>query len=203
MKAGAVALPALFLAGCAALLPVVDDPTRFYVLEVPDYAPATEVALEDEVVVGIARVRMPRYLEESGIAVREDGTRIVYSQRDRWAEPLEHGLTRLITETLLAEPVVSRVFSLPAQRRPIPDYDLHVSVSRAEGVFSPQLGPHAMFRANWELRAGVEAEVVAAGQVRADALPWNGQDFEALAGSLSVGVAELTRDVAEAIAGLR
>jgi UDP-N-acetyl-D-glucosamine dehydrogenase len=48
----------------------------------------------------------------------------------------------------------------------------------------------------------VEGAVVASGEVRADDLPWNGEDFEQLVASLSRGVAELTQEVARALEAL-
>jgi uncharacterized lipoprotein YmbA len=202
LAGGLLTLLVVVWAGCAAFFPPVEDPTRFYVLGMEAYTPVSEVSAE-AVVVGLGRVRVARYLEDPGIAVRRDGNRIAYSQRHRWAEGLEHGLTRLLTENLHEEAVVARVAPHPVQRRPLPDYDLNVSVSRADGVISPETGPHAVFRAAWELRAGVDSEVIASGQVRADRLPWNGEDFEQLVASLSEGMAELTQQVARALEGER
>lgn len=193
--------PLLLLAGCTLLRPVVDA-TRFYVLSASEYTPVSERGPDGGAVMGMARVRVARYLDAPGMAFRERGNSVFYSQTHRWAESLEHGVARMLAENLRHEPAVAHVVAYPAQRRPLPDYELHVSILRAEGVIDNS-GARAAFQASWELRAGFDDEVVASGQVREEDLPWDGQDFEQLASSLSDGTAALSQQVASAVEGFR
>lgn len=188
----------LLIAGCA-FRPVVDE-TRFYVLSTAEYAPNSAAEPDAGSVMGIARVRVARYLDAPGIAIREGGHRIVYSQSHRWAESMEHGVARVLAESLSQEAAVAHVVAYPAQRRPLPDYELHVSVLRAEGVID-QAGPRVVFHASWELRGELDDEVVASGLVKEESLPWDGDDFKQLAASLSRGTFTLARQVAGAVGG--
>lgn len=192
-------LVAMGVAGCT-LGPVVDA-TQFYVLNTADYRPASTVGAGEGAVLGLARVQIARYLDTPGMAIRERRNRMTYSQTHRWAESLEYGVARMLAETLRQEPAVAHVVTYPAQLRPLPDYELHVALLRAEGVIGPS-GARAVFQASWELRAGRDDEVVASGQVREEDLSWNGEDYEQLAASISEGTVALSRQVAEAVEGL-
>jgi uncharacterized lipoprotein YmbA len=195
----AACVGAVLWTGCSVVGGPVADSARYYILDTPDYQPTGVEAAGEPVVVGLERVRVARYLEPPGIAVRERDNTIRYAAQHRWAEPLEASLARLLTENLAAEGAVTRVAGFQTQQRTLPELDLHVSVTRAEGVVAGERGARAVFRATWELRAGREAETIATGSVQEDGLPWDGQNYDQLAASLSQGVAVLTRQVAEAI----
>lgn len=192
---GAVAAcGALLLVGCGLWKPVVDS-TRFYLLDVPAYAPVTE-ANGVRYRLALRHVRVTSYLEASpGIAVREGTNRVFHSQRHRWAEPVREGVARLVTENLRREPAVASVSAadLPGA---LPAFDLYLSVERAEGVLSDRGEAFGVFEARWELRRAADGEVVTGGSVGGDPSVWNGRDFEQLARSLSEGVAELSRRIA-------
>jgi uncharacterized lipoprotein YmbA len=189
----------LGMPGCRLLSPVADV-TRYYILDTTEHTPFLTEAQEQELVLGIGRVRLARYLEAPGIAVRERGHAIAYSGRHRWAEPLDVSVGRILAENLVREESVSQVVSYPQQRRVLPDLDLDLHISRAEGVRPLEGEPHAVFRATWEIRAGRRAELIASGTVQQDRLPWNGSDYDQLAASLSVALAELTGQIAAAVA---
>lgn len=193
----------LVLAGCALVKGPMRDPTTHYVLDTTDYEPVTSTQGGEPVVVGLDRVRVARYLDSPGIAVRQHGHTVNYSKAHRWAEPLESSISRILTENLTREELVRQVVVFPAQQRSLPDFDLQVSVSRAEAVIPLTDTPHAVFRATWELRAGREAALIASGSVQQDRLPWDGENYDQLAASISTGVAELTRQIAEALAASR
>jgi uncharacterized lipoprotein YmbA len=196
---GGLAAGALAISGCTLLQPV-QEVTRYYILDTTDYQPVIVEPAENRLTVGVNRVRLARYLESPGMAVRERSHALSYSGRHRWAEPLDVMTARILSENLTREGGVRLVVVFPLQRRTVPDVDLDVSISRAEGVIPTTGGAHAIFRATWELRAGRQAERVASGAVQRDDLPWNGSDFDQLAASLSSGVRELTRQIAEALA---
>jgi|GEM_PF-5164025 len=184
--------------GCAIMRGPVADPSMYYILDTTDYQPVAEGTAEEAALVALGRVRVARYLEEPGMAVRQRGHTVNYSRENRWAEPLDVSISRIITENLTREATVRQVVVFPAQHRD-PDYDLLVNISRAEGVIPLTDRPHAVFRATWELRSGRAARLLASGSVQQDRLPWDGESYDQLAGSISDGVEELSRQVAEAL----
>lgn len=194
-----LALVGVVMSGCTILGPVKDT-TRYYLVDTPDYEPVFTEAVENPKMLGLGRVRVARYLESPGITVRERLHSVNYASRNRWAEPLDVSVIRVLTENLETESVIKRVLNSALQRTVLPDYDLEVLVSRAEGMREVEGGSRAVFRATWVLRSGSEAKLVASGAVREDDLPWDGEDFDQLAASISAGVEELTRQIARAVA---
>lgn len=190
---------AIAMTGCAMLGGPVADSISHYILDTADYEPVASGEAEDPLVIGLARVRVARYLDVPGLAIREQGHTVRYSIENRWAEPLEASLSRLLTENLGSEASVRHVVAYSTPSGHLPDYDLHVSVTRAEGVLPEGGAPRAVFRATWELRSGRQAETVASGQVREDDLPWDGRSYDQLAASMSGAAAELTRQIARAL----
>src|SRR5690625_1221840 len=189
-----VLLAAMVFSGCA-LKPVVDS-TRFYVLGVENYEPVSAEREEKGVIVGISRVQLARYLDSPEIVVRERENRILYSKNDRWAEPLEYGVVRLLAVMLREELAIADVIAFPMRTRSVPDFDLYVSILRAEGVIAEE-DSHAELEAVWELRA--DNRVVADGAVWENSLHWDGEDIEQLVAVLSSAVAGLSEQVAGAI----
>lgn len=185
------ALGMIIFSGCS-LSPVVDS-TRFYVLDVENYRPVSAETEKKGIVLGINRVQLPRYLDSPEIVIRERENRIVYSKNNRWAEPLEYGVARVLAEILRQEPIIADVTAFPTRRRSMPDFDLHVSVLRAEGSVGND-GFHGKFHAIWELRAD-ENQLVASGEIEQDSLPWDGENIEQLAAVLGGAIAELSQQI--------
>src|SRR5690606_23086103 len=79
--------------GCSVLSPVKDS-TQYFLLDIPEYEAVTVTPVENPKTVGLGRVRVARYLESPGMAVRERGHAVIYSSRHRWAEPLDASIGR-------------------------------------------------------------------------------------------------------------
>lgn len=193
---------ASFWSGCA-WVGTGQSPSRFYVLDTADYTPVSQ-EVEEGIVLAVNRVEVARYLESPGLTIRENDHRIYHSQLHRWAESIGHGVTRVLAENLRREPVVAHVMLESSQWGQLADYHLQVAVLRAEGVVPKgEESARAVFHVSWELRAGPEGEVAASGRVFEDNLPWNGENFDQLAANLSLGVGDLSQQIARALDELR
>lgn len=99
LKQFLMAVAAAMLGGCINLKPV-SDPTRFYVLSVQPAREPLPGAAALHLPVCVAKVETPAYLDNPGLAIRQDGNRITYAPFHQWAEPVHLGITRSVSEHL-------------------------------------------------------------------------------------------------------
>jgi len=88
----------VMLTGCVNLEPA-PDPTRHFRLS--SLATGTTPAPQKETLaVVILPVNVPDYLKRSNIVLRKNQEELVFSEFDRWAEPVENGIARVLAENL-------------------------------------------------------------------------------------------------------
>ena len=121
----------VILAGCINLKPK-PDPTRFYRLS-PSSVPQMVEATPMGVSLGLRRVRVPDYLQDMPLAVAVSVHEIRYQDRPRWAEPLETGIARTVSEHLRRSPLTREVHTPPWPVRTTVDYEIGLTVLRFEG----------------------------------------------------------------------
>lgn len=90
---------ALALGGCIA---ISNSPTpRFYSLQAMDESYAGEkFNIPSSVIIGIGPVKIPEYQNRPQIVTQDTNNMITFAQFDRWGEPLELALPRLISANL-------------------------------------------------------------------------------------------------------
>src|SRR5262249_28281389 len=126
------------LAGCA-----VSDPTRYYTLG-PVTAPKAEAGAAappsrdrgvGTVSVGVGPVIMPAYLDRVQIVTRTDADQVDLSMFNRWAEPLQDGMARVLAEEIGARVPTERVVTFPwrGSIARIIQYQVVVAVARFDG----------------------------------------------------------------------
>lgn len=189
-------LAALALAGCEVIPQPEPDPTRYFVLR--SSQPATPATADREgVALGLHSVELPAYLRNSrSLVVARGGNELVFRDYDRWAEPLDAGLERVLRDALAAHPRVARVDPFPFTSGAARDYDLTVRVIRCEGAETADGQLVARLVVAYELRrAGAAGERVREGRFAAPELPWDGE-----AASLAARLAEAAEAAAAAIA---
>jgi uncharacterized protein len=123
----------LLTSGCQVVPEAQPDPTKFFVLSNPrpaNYDSSNVAGLT----LGMHEIRLPVYLADSrAMAVRSPGNRIAYRDFERWAEPLDEGMKRILRVSLTLSPEVARVLTLPFPTGVERDYDLQITVLAAEG----------------------------------------------------------------------
>lgn len=185
---------ALALGGCSIVPEPKADPTRHYVLAT--YAGDGERAAAAAIpagkpVIGLRTVELPAYLlARKSIAVRQGRNEIVYHEYARWAEPLEDGIQRIVSERLLSSGAISGIALLPG--RAARSYDLIIRVLECEGA-----GSSVHFVAEYELSAPGGAIIGGTRKFVAPAVAWDGKDFAALAKALGDAVTALAADIAK------
>lgn len=100
------------LTACSVLKPQPDR-SRFYVLTATIEAPGPPAA-DDELILGIGPIKLPDYLERSQLVTRVGENQVVFSQFERWAEPIELNFGRVLGENLSRLLNTEKIISLPA-----------------------------------------------------------------------------------------
>jgi uncharacterized lipoprotein YmbA len=139
----------LALGGCTNFS-ALPDPSRFFTLsslsqgdesvERRPQAPAISV--------GIGPVSLPGYLDRQEIVTRIAQNQLRLSEYDRWAEPLEEGVGRVISENVASILRAERITSYPwpVDRKPL--YQVEIEVLR----FEANNAQEAQLAARWTVR---------------------------------------------------
>ncbi len=122
-------------------------PTNYYLLE-SSLGPVQADGLPAKSL-RVGQVTVPEYLDRNGIVSRVDGrTRLIIAEFHAWAEPLGHGVRRLVQETLTPPLLAGGVNVLPSGDESSGDFTLLLDVQRLDGNFDDK----AVLEARWSLR---------------------------------------------------
>ncbi len=188
----------LCLPGCSLVPEPKADATRHYVLALaPEQTPAA-VAREiskGKPAVAIRPIDLPAYLHaRKNIVIRRGANEIVYHEFARWAETLEDGVIRIVSERLTATGSVSGIARLPA--RSARDCDLSIRIVECEGVIPSGGGsPAVRFSAEYEIT--IPGAPAVRRTFAAPPAQWDGKDFSALASLLAQSISALADDIAK------
>ena len=130
----ALGLIGLSLAGCSSFLPKPNpNATRIFVLfpdieaaERQNSDPSTQISL------GVGPVRLPAYLDRREIVMRVAPSRFDLSENDRWAEPLDENLTRVLAQNLSILLGSDQIIPYPWPLDQKPHYRVEIQVLRFE-----------------------------------------------------------------------
>jgi len=149
-----IVLAGLGILGCpsCSLLSPRDDATRYAVLasvdELPGAAAHEAEATPSAVRVGLGPVTLPEYVRRTEIVSRIDGTRLVPSATERWAEPLDRAFVRVLAIDLQRALGAGRIVNHPWYESDRPDVQIEIAFSRCEGDESGQI----VVAAHWRVR---------------------------------------------------
>jgi uncharacterized lipoprotein YmbA len=178
----------LALGACAS------TPSRFYILNPlsPSEAiPATAAAQGPVIAVG--PVTLPKYLDRPQIVTRASRNRLTLGEFDRWAEPLQDNVTRVLGENLArlvpTDYILLQTWPHPANL----DYQVKLEVLDFEGG----LGGESVLLALWSLLDGAERPLMT--RRASFQTPVGGRDYEAMVQAMNQMIDALSRDIAEVI----
>lgn len=190
------ALAAFALDGCALLQPHA-DPTRFYVLTAPG---APTMRPNDDGFkrwkVGLRSVEVPAYLRTKFMVVRTGDNEIHFADYDRWAEPLEQGISRVMKESLGAARNVENV-TLNPHGEDLLDYEVTIQILACHGMRAATGQSSIRFAATWEARpVGTNSIAIKPGGFYTAAADWDGNNYSQLATQLSTAIATAGKTLA-------
>lgn len=186
-------LVAVALAGCSFFEPQV-DPSRFYVLTATaeasgDVASRTSSGLT----IGLGPIKLPDYLDRSQLVTRVGPNRVVFSDFERWAEPLDRNFSRIMIENLVALLNTEKVVSLPTFVSIGVQYEVPIEVQRFEAHDDGTIE----LAARWAIRAAADGKVLQAGESRIKER--SGRATDEVVAALSRATGQLSGEIAAAI----
>jgi uncharacterized lipoprotein YmbA len=171
-------------------------PSRFYLLS-PLPAPEAAAAAVGGVAIGVGPVAIPEYLNRGQIVTRTGENRLELGEFDRWAEPLQKNLARVLVLNLSTLLSTDRVALHPWNRSTPMDYQVIVDVAR----FEPGTDGKTSLLARWSIVDGADRKIL---RMRKSSFsePVAEESYETRVASMSRAVGALSREIAGAIRDL-
>ncbi|HBD09450.1 MAG TPA: hypothetical protein DCZ69_14440 [Syntrophobacteraceae bacterium] len=146
------------------------------------------------VAVGVGPVKIPEYLDRLQIVTRSTLSSLQLAEFERWAEPLEKSIPRILAENLSALLGSDQIAIHPWPNALQVEYQVVVEVNRLDGT----LGQNALLDARWTLLADKGRRIV----VRKNSTisePASGGSYEGLVMAQSRALTQLSKEIATAI----
>ena len=178
------------LAACAAT-----RPTAFYTLS-SDATPKQPRSTKG-MVIGLGPVSLPAYLDRPDIVTREGMNEMRLAEFNRWAEPLEPLLARIMAQDLYALLDAQDVIPLPQRRDTRLDRVVEVDVGRLDADETGKV----IFDARWWVYQGDGETLLASGHSQITEQGAPPPDYAAIVAAMSRAVGVATGDIAGAIRG--
>ncbi len=181
--------------GCSPLAPQ-EDKSRYYVLSSTGSVSATGGPAQSgnpRFIVGIEPLMLPRYLQRPEILTRLSQSELSVSSTDRWGEPLNTGVARVLAEDLSMSLNSAEVVSFPWSKKTPVEYLIFVEFVKLEQTADRRV----LTSANWIIRRGSDDAIVRRGTTSDDRPA--GADQRSATEALSVGIGHVSNDIAEAL----
>jgi uncharacterized lipoprotein YmbA len=169
-------------------------PSHFYVLNTlsaSETMPATVAAQSP--VIGVGPITLPKYLDRPQIVTRVGRHQLALGEFDRWAEPLQDNVLRVLAENLARLVPTDHILLHPWTRSATVDYQVSMEVLQFDGW----LGGESTLLARWSILDRAERELFNR-MVHLHA-PSGGQGYEAMVVVMNQMIETLSRDIATAI----
>ena len=184
------------LQGCTIFGGGTAQPTQNYVLN-SVYSDETQpkvVADLHDIGILVGPVRMALYLDRSDIVIRDSQNQILLAEFSQWAGPLQENFSRVLAENLSVLLTTDRVGIFPGTRAMSFDFNVTVNVTRFDGI----PGEKADLRARWGILDKNRKKMLFENH-SVLSQPTKDDSMEALIAAESRTLADLSREIAEAI----
>ena len=189
----------LFSGGCNSFSPK-PDPSRFFTLSaipVGDGAQASDPTDREKISLGIGPVKFPGYLDRQEIVVRSAQNRFQVSEYERWAEPLDENFTRVLSQNLAILLQTDWVVPYPWLNSRKPNFQIEIEVLH----FEPNAARDVELAARWLVIDGRNKQPLNLKESRLTRHV-NQRSTEASVAALSDAVADLSREIADAVTAI-
>jgi uncharacterized lipoprotein YmbA len=169
-------------------------PSRFYLLNsLSTSETMAATATPQGPIIGVGPITMPKYLDRPQIVTRTGDNQLALGEFDRWAEPLQDNVARVLAENLARLIPTDQVLLQTWPRSAPLDYQVTVEVLQFDGW----LGGESRLVALWSILDGAELSLWS--QRAALNAPVSGREYEALVIAMSQLLESFSRDLAGAI----
>jgi len=140
-------------------------------------------------------VTLPDYLLTESVAVRKGENEMAYSDRHRWAEPLDRAVRRVVGRNLALLLSTERV-SLDAWSRGSVDYEVHLQIDQFEATSAGEV----TLVARWQVQVPGEEKPIRTGTLSATRSgPPPAAGMEQTVGVMSSVLGDLSRKLSESL----
>jgi len=193
---GVILLAFSFLmAGCT-FIGGTQQPTKNYVLNslYSEKIETQAVADLHDIGILVGPIRMALYLDRADIVIRDSQNQIRLAEFSQWAGPLQENFSRVLSENLSVLLATDRVGIFPGTRAMSFDFNVTVNVTRFDGM----PGEKADLRARWGILDKTRKKMLFENHSVLSQSTEN-DSMEALIAAESRNLADLSREIAEAI----
>jgi uncharacterized lipoprotein YmbA len=184
----------VLLFGCA-----TTTPSKFYTLHAltSEVAGERSVSVKDAVGVGIGPLSLPALLDRPQIVIRTSSHELRFAEFDRWAEPLDQNLYRVLTENMSILLNTDHVYAYPWKSSAKIDYQVAIDVIR----FDVTSDGEASLVARWTVYGGEGREVLLKKKSHFKESA-SAKDYHSLVSALNKTLEDFSHEVAESIKSL-
>jgi uncharacterized lipoprotein YmbA len=184
------------MTGCALVGGGTQQPTQNYVLSslYSDETQPSAVADLRDIGILVGPIRMALYLDRSDIVIRDSQNKIRLADFSQWAGPLQENFSRVLAENLSILLSTDKVGIFPGTRAMSFDFNVTVNVTQFDGI----PGDKADLRARWSVLDNNREKVLYEKHTVLSQTTEN-DSLEALIAAESRALADLSREIAEAI----
>lgn len=186
---------AFMLAGCLSSFTTPQpDRSRYYTLTAKAEAePGGNPGLDDTTL-GVGPVRIPGYLDREQLVTRVSESRFDVSENDRWIEPLDENLSRVLAQDLYALLKSDRIFRYPWPNGRYITHQIDIEVLRFEATAANE----AQLSARWAVIETATRQMLAS-KTSFIKKPIQGATKDAAVEALSATLADFSREIADTV----
>jgi uncharacterized protein len=169
-------------------------PSRFYILSSLSASETiAATAATQGPVIGVGPITLPKYLDRPQIVTRASRNQLALAEFDRWAEPLQDNVARVLAENLTLLIPTDQVLLHAWPRSATIDYQVTVEVLHFDGW----VGGESRLLALWSIMDGAELPLLS--QRASLNTSVGGREYEAMVMAMNQLLEWLSRDLAFAI----
>jgi uncharacterized lipoprotein YmbA len=170
--------------------------TRYHLLRTIEAVDPQATAIADlgEAILGVGPVTLPDYLDRPQVVVHTASNELRILEFERWAEPLEQNVLRVLADNLAVLLKAPRTFTYPWPGGTQPAYRITIQVRRFDGV----TGEVAVMRVRWQITADGDQRMLESRE-KTYSEPAAGTGTEDLVAAQSRLLLRLSRELAETI----
>ncbi len=191
----ALVVTALLASGCSSLLAPRPNLTCYYFLSpMTNGGPTTERTADVGLTVGLGPLKLPEYLNRTERAVRVGPNQLRFLENQRWAEPLEANVGRVLSQNLRGRLETARILTLPTALAVRRAYDVPLEILRFESTGKGD----AELSARWGIKDGKTDEILFTHET--DIVePATGRDADAAVAALSRALGRWSDEIGAAL----
>jgi hypothetical protein len=144
--------------------------------------------------VGLGPLKLPEYLNRTERAVRVGPNQLRFLENQRWTEPLEANVSRVLSQNLRERLETARILTLPTVLAVRRAYDVPLEILRFESTGKGD----AELSARWGIKDGKTDEILVANETHI-VEPATGPDAEAAVAALSRALGRWSDEIGSAL----